>query len=122
MKHVALAALIALPHALAASESEEPSLMERGAQLFLEGLMEEMVPAIEGLDSMARELGPAMTEMMQQMGPAFAELLKSIDDLSNYSAPEMLPNGDIIIRRREDAPALPEGAQPEIGDGGAVEL
>ena len=43
------------------------------------------------------------------MGPAMVELLGKIDDLSAYHPPEMLPNGDIIIRRKmpeeiEDAP------------------
>jgi hypothetical protein len=37
--------------------------------------------------------------------------LGAIDDPRHYQMPEILPNGDIIIRRREDAPALgPEEA------------
>ena len=44
-----------------------------------------------------------------QMGPAFATLLSQVDDLRYYQAPEILDNGDIIIRRKPDAPIwIPE--------------
>ena len=122
MRQILLAALLVLPTALAAQDDADEglTLMERGAQLFFRGLMDEMEPAIEGFEGMAREFGPAMAEMMQQMGPALGALLEKVDDLSNYEPPEMLPNGDIIIRRKPDAPALPD--TPEIEEGGSVEL
>lgn len=119
MKHVALVTLLALPTAGIAQEEEAPSLMERGMELFFEGLRQEMEPALEGLESFAQGLGPAMADMMEEMGPAFAELLERVDDFSNYQSPEMLPNGDIIIRRKPEAPDVPP---PEIGKDGAVEL
>ncbi|MEL6914242.1 MAG: hypothetical protein AAFP13_07050 [Pseudomonadota bacterium] len=123
MKHALLLAALALPAAAHAQEAEEEErglgLMERGAQLFFEGLMDEMEPAIEGFEGLARDIGPAMRDMLEQMGPAFAELMDSIDDLSNYEPPAMLPNGDIIIRRKPDAP---EFEMPDIGEDGAVEL
>lgn len=120
MRHLILVALLALPVASAAEEAEEdaPSLMERGMEMFLEGLLNEMEPALEGLEGFAQEIGPAMAEMMEQMGPAFTELLERIDDLQNYESPEMLPNGDIIIRRKPDAPEF----TPEAGEDGVVEL
>ena len=119
MRHLALIlALVAAP--AAAQEGDGKSLMERGMQLFFEGLLDEMEPAIEGFESMAREFGPAMAEMLDEMGPAFAQLLERVGDLSNYEPPVMLPNGDIILRRKPDAPEMPEA--PEIGEGGAVEL
>ena len=34
------------------------------------------------------------------------EVLEEIDSFEHYERPEILPNGDIIIRRREDAPPL----------------
>lgn len=112
------AAALAFPTTLAAEEPEDGlSLMERGAKLFLEGLMDEMEPAIEGFESMAREFGPAMVEMMEEMGPVLNQLMEQVDDLSNYEPPVMLPNGDIIIKRKSEAPEL-----PEIGEDGAVEL
>ena len=91
--------------------------MERGMKLFLEGLMEEMEPALEGLDEIMRDFGPALAEMMQEMGPALSELMDQVDDMTNYEPPIMLPNGDIIMRRKDTAPEL-----PEIGEDGTVEL
>lgn len=50
-------------------------LIDRGAQMLLQGLIDQMTPAL-------RDLG-------RQLG-----------DLSDYRLPEVLPNGDIIIRRK----------------------
>ena len=44
---------------------------------------------------------------LRQMGPVLQDLAAQVDDIRNYQAPERLPNGDILIRRREDAPAPP---------------
>ena len=95
------------------------NLMEEGAKLLLRGLLEEMDPAIEELKGLADEIGPQMQLFADEMGPAFAELMAQVDDLRNYEAPELLPNGDIIIRRRQVAPEF----VPQIDDGtGDVEL
>ena len=95
------------------------NLMEEGAKLLLRGLLEEMDPAIEELKGLADEIGPQMQLFADEMGPAFAELMAQVDDLRNYEAPELLPNGDIIIRRRQVAPEF----MPQIDDGtGDVEL
>lgn len=90
------------------------SLMERGARMFLDGMRREMSPALQDLRDMMADMGPAMQEFVQRMGPAMAELLGRIDDLSVYEAPELLPNGDIIIRRKPDAGPLPPPADGEI--------
>jgi hypothetical protein len=65
-------------------------LMEQGTRRLLEGLLREFGSAVEGLEEALR-------------------------DLSAYHPPEVLPNGDIIIRRR--TPLMPE---PE--DEGPVDL
>lgn len=99
---------LALP---AAAEEEEPSLMERGLELFLEGLLREMEPALDGLE----EIGPQFRSFVQEMGPALAEILDQVQDWSAYHAPEILPNGDIIIRRKTPAgPDTPEEGQIDI--------
>jgi hypothetical protein len=50
----------------------------------------------------------------EDIGPAMSQMLALIDDIRNYDAPEVLPNGDIIIRRNEDAPAYE--IDPETGE------
>lgn len=68
-----------------------------------------------------RELGRLAERWMQdfaaEVAPMVERLQALIDDLDSYEAPEMLPNGDIIIRRRNDAPPLanPPGAAEDEG-------
>lgn len=106
-----IAALVVSP--LSAQEAEDPSvsegfsLMEEGAKLLLRGIMNEMEPALD-------DMSEAMTQLGAEMGPAFTMLLSQIDDLRNYDAPEVLPNGDIIMRRRVDAPTYEP--DPETGE------
>ena len=66
----------------------------------------------------------ALRDMMEDVKPTLEEALEymrsfgAIDDPRHYELPEMLPNGDIIIRRREDAPEYrPEApAAPPVED------
>ena len=95
-----------------AEDEDGLSLMERGAQLFLEGILQEMEPALEGLEG----LGPALRDFAQEMGPALGEVLEQIEDWSVYHPPEILPNGDIILRRK-----TPEEDKPGE-DGGQIDL
>lgn len=104
MKHLVLSALLVAAAPLAAQEAAPESdinrgteLLNEGARLLFRGLLEEVQPKLEEL----------------------AELLDewdweglSIEDLSDYHPPEVLPNGDIIIRRK--TPPVPEGEGPEI--------
>jgi hypothetical protein len=99
------------------TEDEGLSLMEEGARLFMRGIMSEMEPALDEMRKSMEELGPAFAEFAQSVGPAFAELLDRVDDIRNYDAPEIMPNGDIIIRRKPDAPIW----EPDP-DTGEVEL
>lgn len=96
-------------------DAEGFSLMEEGAKLVLRGLMTEMEPALDEMGKALSEMEPALKEL----GPKFQQLIAMIDDFKNYDAPEMLPNGDIIIRR--NAPLLPK---PEVlpGPNGEIDL
>ncbi len=74
------------------------TLLEQGTRLLLEGFL--------------KELGNAKIEFQ-------GRLL----DLNAYKFPEMLPNGDIIIRRK--VPLVPAPDAPETpvpGEGGEIEL
>lgn len=59
-----------------------------------------------------RELGALAERLLRDFGERLApmgeRLRELVDDLDSYEAPEMLPNGDIIIRRKPDAPELPD--------------
>ncbi|MDJ0823215.1 MAG: hypothetical protein QNJ09_15580 [Paracoccaceae bacterium] len=100
--------------ALAQEQEEGLSLMERGAQLFFRGLMDEMEPVLDGLEGMAREMEPALRDFAQQMGPALRDLMDEVEDWSAYHPPEVLPNGDIILRKKTPQ----EMAEPQ----GEIEL
>jgi hypothetical protein len=121
MKHLfpicAVVASLALP--AQAEEETGKSLMEQGAELFFEGLRQEMEPALEDLQGLVTQFGPAMQSFFEQMGPALAELAGEIEDWSAYEAPEILPNGDIIIRKKpqRDQPDTPEQTEEESDEG-----
>jgi hypothetical protein len=105
MKQLSLIFAIALlPFSVMAEEDRGLSLMERGAQLFMEGILKEMEPAIDEFSGLAEQMGPALKNFADEMGPKLADLLDQVEDWSVYQAPEILPNGDIIIRRKPDHP------------------
>jgi len=84
------------------------SLLEEGAGILLRSLRKRMEPAL-------RDLGSDLDEAMRAMGPALGDLVAMIGDMRNYHAPEKLPNGDIILRRK--TPPAPE-ADPGAPDTG----
>ncbi len=112
---LAALAITALPlHAQEADQEEGFSLMEEGAKLFLRGILEEMDPAMDELRGLADDMQPALRQFVDEMGPALADLLGKVDDLNAYQAPEMLPNGDIILRRKIPEPLPDDGPSGEI--------
>lgn len=116
MKHLIAAALIALPVASFAQEEQPPSegfsLIEEGARLLMRGMLDELEPALDEFALFAGELEPVIRNFAQTYGPRLAKLLELAGDLENYEAPEFLPNGDIIMRRREEAPVFePQGIE-----------
>ncbi|MBV0913919.1 hypothetical protein [Anianabacter salinae] len=69
----------------------------------------------EGLDLLSEGTRLLLRGLMDEMEPALRELEGMVKDLNAYHPPEMLPNGDIIIRRKTPL-------EPEVGDGGEIEL
>ncbi|MBL4812083.1 MAG: hypothetical protein JKX69_06950 [Rhodobacteraceae bacterium] len=88
----------------AQTEEEGFNLMEEGMKLFFQGLLSEMGPAMDEMRDLAEELEPSIRELSLEMGEGFKALLDVMDEFRYYEAPEVLDNGDIIIRRRDDAP------------------
>ncbi|MEM6933325.1 MAG: hypothetical protein AAF526_07000 [Pseudomonadota bacterium] len=62
----------------------------------------------EALRSLSDNLAPVIEDMTESFG-----ILEQIDDIENYSPPEMLPNGDIIIRRHPEAPPYTAPEDPD---------
>ena len=79
------------------------SLIEEGARLLFKGLMSSMEPAMADLGRALSDMAPALRDLMAMMG-----------DIGNYHAPEMLENGDIIIRRKTAVEILQKGPQIEL--------
>ncbi len=110
MRAVVVALLVAAqPLPALAQEAEPPgdmeegrSLVEEGARLFLRGLLSEMEPAL-------RDMAEGMEMFAENVEPILRDLAALIDDVANYHAPEILPNGDIIIRRRQPGEVQPGG-------------
>lgn len=124
MKKLVLSLTLAAPLVTAPLWAEEPpanpeveegfSLMEEGAKLLLKGLMTEMEPALNEMGEALSEIEPALKDLQ----PRMLELLALVDDLTNYQSPERLENGDILIRRKPDAPPPP----PLPAPGDEIEL
>ena len=91
------------------SVDEGFSLLQEGAKIIMRAFLDDMEPAM-------KDLKKGMGDAMAEMGPALRELLAKIDDIRNYHAPEILPNGDIILRRKTPQElALPApGAEIEL--------
>mgnify|MGYP007029142071 CR=1 FL=1 len=101
MRRILILGLLALPlPATAQTPTEEGlGLVERGLGIIAENLWSELGP----------QLGDALTDL----APMARDLSALVDDLGNYHAPERLENGDILIRRRADAPPPPAlGGRP----------
>ncbi|WP_347268933.1 hypothetical protein [Paracoccus sp. (in: a-proteobacteria)] len=67
---------------------------------FMRNLLDQAQPH---LDQLGRDLGG----VFGSVAPALEDVARLMDDIANYQAPERLENGDILIRRRPDAPPPP---------------
>lgn len=83
--------------------------------MLMRGLMAEVAPTLDDLRGSLEQIGPELGEFIAAMGPALADFLSQVDDFIHYDTPEFLPNGDIIMRRKPDAPPwVPETDNGEI--------
>ncbi|WBL34246.1 AAA+ family ATPase [Sinirhodobacter sp. HNIBRBA609] len=92
--------------AAAGDLDEGLSLLEEGARLIFRGIMEEVGPSLD-------EMQQGFDEASKKLGPALSQLMALVDDAKNYEAPERLPNGDVIFRRKPGAPLPPPMMEPE---------
>lgn len=75
-----------------------------GLENFMQNMLNEAAPH---LDKLSRDLG----DIGNSLRPVLGDIGKLMDDVKNYQAPERLENGDVLIRRRADAPP-----PPPVGD------
>jgi hypothetical protein len=81
------------------------SLMQEGAKLLLQGLIAEVQPQMQD-----------MAKAWQDAQPEILQLLAMMGDIRNYHMPEMLENGDILIRRKTPAELKLEELQGDDTD------
>lgn len=61
-----------------------------------------------------RPLGQMWGEFLRRIDPFLGDLADLLGDLSGWHAPQVQPNGDILIRRRQPSePTVPEEATPD---------
>jgi hypothetical protein len=77
---------------------------------------EEMGPALRELEGLADNLQPALRSFAKEMGPALRDLLDTVEDWSAYEPPIILPNGDILLKRKPDMPTPDALPAPEEGE------
>lgn len=124
MKHTALCLICALAVSPAqAQDSDTEDLMRRGLEMFLEGMQDELSPTMRALADLAAQAGPALQGFVEEMGPALADIVGQVQDWTAYHPPEILPNGDIILRRKQPGELeLPEGGELPPAEDGQIDL
>ena len=92
---VALASFLLSPATTRAEETAPPS---------------ETPDLRKGAEEMSEAAQEAIERFVAMIGPMLENFEHWIDDMPRYEAPEVLPNGDIIIRR------IPKDTQPRLDD------
>ena len=89
--------LAALPASAQTAQTEQ-SLWDWGMSFFGDAVTEELEPLAD-MKALIDQFGPAIA-------PTMEKLMALVDDMTNYEMPVMLDNGDILIRRKPDAPVV----------------
>ena len=112
----ALAAMLLATPGPSALADDEPS---RDAERpLLEGWPDEFFdPEKFDRQKLSDEARRAVEDFLALVGPLMDRLSIAIEDLPRYEAPVILPNGDILIRRKrdpeEEAPLAPDEPETE---------
>jgi hypothetical protein len=72
----------------------------------------------EGMDLMGEAMRLMLRGLQGEIEPALRELEDALRDMHAYHPPEILPNGDIIIRRKVPKPVDPNAP----GEDGEIDL
>ena len=71
----------------------------------------------EGVDLLSEATRLLLRGLAGEIEPALRELEEAFDDWNGYHPPEILPNGDIIIRRKQ-----PKSPEAELSEDSEIEL
>ena len=85
--------------------------MTKQAKRLLRGLTDQVQPMI---DDFAAEMEPGLRAFSEEMTPILQSLAALVDDIDAYHAPERLPNGDIILRRKTPQEMEQEQQEPPV--------
>lgn len=112
MRRLLILVLLAMPGAAPAQTETEDGLglVERGLGIIAENLWNELGPDLS-------RLGQDMGGALAGLPPLLEDLAALVDDLGNYEPPERLENGDILIRRKAEAPPPPPLGEAPRGPG-----
>lgn len=107
-----LAMMLALSQPAAAQDTApapEQGLIDWAMSWVFGSVQQELEPALGDMRALMDQFGPAIA-------PAMERMMALVDDMTHYDMPEMLENGDIIIRRKPDAPVVvpPEGQGTDL--------
>ena len=88
----------------------KPHVLVLAAALAANPVTAEESDVQEGMDLLSEGTRLLLRGLMAEMEPALRDLQGALKDLNGYHPPEVLPNGDIIIRRKQpgDVEPLPE--------------
>lgn len=105
------AALVALTASLAVSPVHADT-----------GLPDSLPEALQELERQTEELlGPEARAAIDRLLPMIETLMERlpmvIENLPEYEMPEIMPNGDIIIRRKRSLPPINPDAPPQPQEG-----
>ena len=68
----------------------------------------------EGIDLLGQGMQLLFKGLLDEMEPALRDLGGAIEGLNSYHPPEVLPNGDIIIRRKTPIAAVPGEGEVDL--------
>lgn len=106
-----LIAALTLPQTVVPATAQETSpqaeegwsLLREGTRLLFESFRSEMEPALQDMADAIAGAEPMLRDLLGMMG-----------EVRNYHAPEILPNGDILIRRKTPEEIAAEPPAPEV--------
>lgn len=100
-----LATALSAPYGAVAEQADPPSELERLAE-----------------DLLSEDDRAAIERAIRLLEPLVQRFETLLEDVPRYEAPEVLPNGDIIIRRKRDEPTPPTEPPATADEEGALDL